>query len=98
MANLDQGVIIQVIRSLFISQPPRYDPELVAGYIVTHMKQGGGEGYSLNLNNQTTEVTVVHLDKGTVYVFTITAVDSAGNGEPYIFDATETFVDGEFGF
>ena len=80
-------------------QSPRYDPATtypVTSYQLTYIKQGGRETpTNRSLPPQPTSVTVGNLAKGTVYVFTLAPVNTAGPGATFTYEPTETFIDRE---
>ena len=81
------------------SQAPNYDRITtgpVDSYMLTYRIQSGGAPTSLILLHQATDRTVGSLEKGTVYVFTITALNIAGSGDSYVFPSTTTLVDREY--
>ena len=79
-------------------QSPRYDPATtypVTSYQLTYIRQGGRE-MNRSLPPQPTSVTVGNLAKGTVFVFTLAPLNTAGPGATFTYEPTETFIDREF--
>ncbi|CAI8019635.1 Titin [Geodia barretti] len=96
---IEEPVIIVVNSTAILLQwqSPRYDPATtypVTSYQLTYIKQGGRETpTNRSLPLQPTSVTVGNLAKGTVYVFTLAPVNTAGPGATFTYEPTETFID-----